>query len=58
VKSSDEPDTTLFLNGQFVPPTIDLTVEDVEESARRALTADDSADDCQAELYDESRCCD
>lgn len=42
---STEPDTTLFLNGQFVSPTVDLTVEDVEESARRALAADDSSAD-------------
>ena len=55
---SIERDTRLFLNGQFVSPTTDLTVGDVEESARRALKVDESADDGPAELCDESRCCD
>jgi len=55
---SIERDTRLFLNGQFVSPTTDLTVGDVEESARRALKVDESADDGPAELCDESRCYD
>jgi hypothetical protein len=56
VDSSDEPDTTLFLNGQFVSPTVDLTVEDVEKSARRALAADDSTADRPTERRGETEC--
>ncbi|QUO47026.1 MULTISPECIES: hypothetical protein [Halorubrum] len=53
---STEPDTTLFLNGQFVSPNVDLTVKDVEESARRALAADDSSADAPTELRADSEC--
>ncbi|WP_092921634.1 hypothetical protein [Halorubrum sodomense] len=51
---STEPDTTLFLNGKFMSPTVDLTVEDVEESARGALAAEDSDGGDSAELRRES----
>ncbi|TKX45873.1 hypothetical protein [Halorubrum sp. ARQ200] len=51
---STEPDTTLFLNGQFVPPTVDLTVEDVEASARKALATDESGAGDPTELRSES----
>ena len=53
---STEPDTTLFLNGQFVSPNVDLTIEDVEESARRVLAADDSSADAPTELRADSEC--
>lgn len=51
---STEPDSTLFLNGQFVSPTVDLTVEDVEESARRALATEGSSADGPTDLRDEA----
>ncbi|TKX74940.1 hypothetical protein EXE46_06695 [Halorubrum sp. GN11_10-6_MGM] len=47
---STEPDTTLFLNGRFVPPNVDLTVEEVEESARKALATDEADADESTEL--------
>ncbi|MGM0447123.1 MAG: hypothetical protein ACQERM_02575 [Methanobacteriota archaeon] len=54
--SSTEPDTALFLNGQFVSPTVDLMIKDVKHSARRALTADDSSADGPTDLHDEAEC--
>ncbi|WP_233127240.1 hypothetical protein [Halorubrum sp. SD612] len=56
VALSREPDTTLFLNGQFVSSTTDLTVEDVEESARKALARDGSDVNRAENVSDESRC--
>ena len=57
--SSSEPDTAVFLNGQFVPSTSGLTPEAVEMSARRALAADDATDSMGlGEAFDNLHGCD
>lgn len=57
VESLAEPDTVLFLNGRFISPSADLTVEDVEASARRALAADGASESSErTAIDDECRC--
>ena len=57
VESLAEPDTVLFLNGQYIPPSTDLTVEDVEASARRAFAADGDSESPERTVIDDERRC-